>query len=129
MNRKALKLVTNRRGGEPINSELRTVQILINGSAAFEGEWTEERLLETGERIWNLERQFNLAAGISYRDDTLPRRLLDEPCPSGIAKGKVAELGAMLPEYYALRGWSTDGVPTAETLARLGLSTAADPIS
>ena len=89
--------------------------------AACEGDWTVERLFETGERIWNLERQFNLAAGLTAADDTLPKRLLEDPAPSGTAKGKVNELDKMLPEYYAERGWTTDGVPTQETLERLGL--------
>ena len=90
--------------------------------AACEGEWSLERLQETGERIWNLERQFNLAAGLSAADDTLPKRLLEVPAPTGTAKGKVCELDKMLPEYYALRGWTEDGVPSAETLERLGLA-------
>ena len=89
--------------------------------AACEGDWDEARLLESGERTWNLERQFNLAAGLTKADDTLPKRMLDVPAPSGNGKGKVNELGKMLPEYYAERGWTPDGVPTNETLARLGL--------
>jgi aldehyde:ferredoxin oxidoreductase len=89
--------------------------------AACEGDWTLERLLETGERIWNLERLFNLKAGLTAADDTLPKRLLEDPAPSGTAKGKVSELDKMLPEYYAYRGWTPDGVPTEETLGRLGL--------
>jgi len=89
--------------------------------AACGGDWSLESLLQTGERIWNLERDFNLAAGITARDDTLPPRLLNEPCKTGASQGMVAELGKMLPEYYSLRGWSPDGVPTADTRARLGL--------
>lgn len=90
-------------------------------AAACGPEWTAERLIATGERIWNLERLFNLAAGFTAADDTLPPRMLETPCPAGVAVGRVAELDVMLPEYYALRGWSEDGVPTAETLARLDL--------
>ncbi|MEE8144748.1 MAG: aldehyde ferredoxin oxidoreductase family protein [Kiloniellales bacterium] len=93
--------------------------------AACEGEWSMERLMETGERVWNLERLFNLAAGLTKADDTLPKRLLETPAPSGTAKGKVNELDKMLPEYYQHRGWNEDGVPTAETLNRLGLEAAA----
>ena len=89
--------------------------------AAVGSEWSEERLRETGERIWNLERLFNLKAGFGRADDDLPARLKEEPAPSGTAKGKVSEIDKMLPEYYALRGWSADGVPLPETLARLGL--------
>ncbi|MCC7413000.1 MAG: aldehyde ferredoxin oxidoreductase family protein [Gammaproteobacteria bacterium] len=89
--------------------------------AACEGDWSIENLLETGERIWNLERQFNLRAGITAKDDTLPRRLLEEPAQTGPAKGLASKLGEMLPQYYAIRGWSVDGVPKPETLARLAL--------
>ncbi len=89
--------------------------------AACEGDWSAERLVEVGERIWNLERDFNLKAGISAKDDTLPARLLKEGANVGPAAGKVNELDKMLPEYYQLRGWSAEGVPTAETRARLGL--------
>ena len=89
--------------------------------AACEGEWTTERMLETGERIWNMERQFNIAAGFTAKDDTLPARLLEEAAKSGPAEGKVSGLAEMLPEYYELRGWTTEGVPTNETLERLAV--------
>jgi aldehyde:ferredoxin oxidoreductase len=89
--------------------------------AACEGDWSVENLNLVGERVWNLERQFNLAAGFTAADDTLPKRLLTEPAKTGPATGKVNELGKMLPEYYEARGWSIEGRPTQETLARLGL--------
>ena len=91
-------------------------------SAAVGSEWTVQRMRETGERIWNLERQFNLAAGLTAKDDTLPTRILAEPAPSGAAKGLVCKLPEMLPEYYQLRGWSADGVPEQATLERLQLN-------
>ncbi len=79
-------------------------------------------MAEMGERIWNLERQFNLAAGLTSKDDTLPKRILTEKLKSGSGKGKVAELGKMLPAYYELRGWDNEGVPTTQTLQRLSLA-------
>tara|TARA_R100001129_G_scaffold170441_2_gene139931 strand:- start:7532 stop:9361 length:1830 start_codon:yes stop_codon:yes gene_type:complete len=90
--------------------------------AACEGDWTVERLLELGERIYNLERLFNNAAGFTAKDDTLPKRVLTEPAKGGAGKGHVAELAKMLPEYYELRGWTPDGEPTTQTLSRLGLA-------
>jgi len=90
--------------------------------AACEGEWSSEYLLELGERIWNLEREFNLAAGLTAKDDTLPKRLLKDAANLGPAKGRVADLGKMLPHYYEIRGWDKNGVPTAETRKRLGLA-------
>ena len=89
--------------------------------AACEGEWTAERLVEVGERIWNLERGFNNAAGFTAKDDNLPARLLKDAAKAGPAEGKVNELDRMLPEYYQARGWTPEGVPTNETLARLGV--------
>lgn len=89
---------------------------------ACEGDWSAERLAEVGERIWNLERDFNLQAGITAADDTLPKRLLKEAANIGPAKGRVNDLDKMLPEYYELRGWGADGVPTEETRKRFGLT-------
>ena len=77
--------------------------------------------MESGERPWHLARQFNCAAGFTAADDTLPERLLKDAAKAGPAKGKVSGLDKMLPEYYELRGWSSDGVPTSETVERLGL--------
>lgn len=88
---------------------------------ACEGNWSVDYMLEVGERIWNMERKYNMAAGLTGKDDTLPKRLLKEAAKTGPAKGRVADLDKMLPEYYELRGWSADGVPTDETLSRLSL--------
>ena len=89
--------------------------------AACDGEWTAESLLEVGERIWTLERQYNLAAGFTGKDDTLPKRLLKEAAKTGPATGLTNGLETMLPEYYQVRGWTPDGVPTNETLQRIAL--------
>jgi aldehyde:ferredoxin oxidoreductase len=78
--------------------------------------------LKAGEAIFNLERLFNLGAGLTSADDTLPRRMLEEPFKEGASKGHVPKLDMMLPEYYALRGWDAGGVPTAERLADLGVA-------
>ena len=90
-------------------------------AAACEGDWTPESMLEAGERIWNLEREFNLAAGLTAADDTLPKRLLTEPAQTGPAKGNVNRLHEMLPKYYEVRGWNKQGEPTDETRQRLSL--------
>lgn len=90
--------------------------------AAITGvEYTEEKVMECGDRIYNLERLFNLKAGLSKADDTLPPRLLNDPIPAGPMKGKVSRLGEMLPGYYAVRGWDENGVPTKKKLKELGL--------
>jgi aldehyde:ferredoxin oxidoreductase len=89
--------------------------------AACEGNWSMDKLNEVGERIWNLERQFNLAAGFTAKDDDLPPRLKTEPAKTGPAKGLVNGIDKMRPEYYKVRGWDANGVPTKDTLGRLGL--------
>ncbi|GAA0706424.1 aldehyde ferredoxin oxidoreductase family protein [Paraclostridium ghonii] len=83
--------------------------------------YTPETLLEAGDRIWTLEKIFNLRAGINKSDDTLPKRLLEDPISKGPTKGHVHKLDVLLPEYYSLRGWDENGVPTDETLKKLGL--------
>ena len=84
--------------------------------------YTEETMMLAGERIFNLERLFNLKAGITGKDDTLPKRMLEEPMLKGQAKGQVVGLAEMLPEYYKLRGWDENGVPTLGKLVQLGLT-------
>ena len=80
--------------------------------------------MQIGERTWNLERLFNLKAGLTKADDTLPQRLLKEPHKRGPSAGIVVDLDAMLPVYYRERGWAEDGVPTHAKLAELGLASA-----
>jgi len=82
--------------------------------------WTPEQLLEIGDRIYNLERMFNKAAGMKPEDDRLPKRLLQEPITNGPSKGMLSQLPLTLPEYYEARGW-VNAFPTDETLTKLGL--------
>lgn len=83
--------------------------------------YTNETLLEAGERVWNLEKLFNLREGIDSSHDKLPKRLVEDPVANGPSKGHVHQLKELLPEYYTVRGWDENGVPTEETLDRLGL--------
>ncbi|MHA1215322.1 MAG: aldehyde ferredoxin oxidoreductase family protein [Candidatus Hodarchaeales archaeon] len=81
-----------------------------------------------GERIYNLQRLFNIREGITRKDDTLPKRLLEEPLPEGPAEGHVIDLEPLLDLYYEYRGWDHNGKPTLETLSRLNLDWALDKI-
>jgi aldehyde:ferredoxin oxidoreductase len=83
--------------------------------------FTLDELNLIGERIWNMERDFNNRAGFTNKDDNLPTRLTTEPAKTGPAKGMVNGLDKMLPEYYAARGWAPDGTLTEATRSRLGL--------
>ena len=79
-----------------------------------------DELLETGERITNLERMLINKLGITGKDDTLPKRLLNEKMPSGPSEGQTVDLETMKKEYYELRGWR-DGIPSEEKIKELGL--------
>ena len=90
----------------------------------WQREVTDEELLATGARIWNLGRLLNLREGLGRQDDTLPARILGVAHTAGAATGKrigPEAFTAALDEYYAVRGWDAGGVPREETLERLGV--------
>jgi aldehyde:ferredoxin oxidoreductase len=104
------------------------------GMALDAGEWSNiistltgwefgvKEFRETGERIYNLERAFNVREGLTRADDTLPKRLLEEPLPEGPAEGQVNNLDILLDPYYEFRGWDKiTGKPTPEKLREVGL--------
>jgi aldehyde:ferredoxin oxidoreductase len=108
-------------------------------SAVWEKPLTGDDLLEFGERIVNLERLYNVRQGLSRADDQLPTRFTEEKVPlfgferdeqSGkmqqsaepVGQAQLYDFQAMLDRYYDLRGWTRDGIPTPETLERLGLA-------
>jgi len=101
--------------------DIRPVGILELLNAATGAEYDLDQLVRAGERIINAERLFLVRAGFSRKDDTLPPRILQEPLPDGPAKGMVCHLEEMLTEYYELRGWTQDGIPTDEKLRKLDL--------
>ncbi|MBL7183535.1 MAG: aldehyde ferredoxin oxidoreductase family protein [Anaerolineae bacterium] len=85
-------------------------------------DWDTDDLIRAGERLFNLKRMINLRLGVTRADDTLPRRLLTHARPSGSAAGVLPDLETMLEEYYQLRGWTAEGIPTDEKLRGLGLN-------
>ncbi|MGC8608753.1 MAG: aldehyde ferredoxin oxidoreductase family protein, partial [Thermoplasmata archaeon] len=81
-------------------------------------------LLTSGERIYNIEKAFNVREGFSRKDDSLPYRVTHDPIPKGASKGSYVteeELQRMLDDYYQARGWSREGVPTKAKLDALDL--------
>lgn len=85
-------------------------------------EFTCEDLMKAGERNFNLKRLFSGKIGITRKDDVLPPRLGVHDKESGAANGSVPNLGKMLVEYYGLRGWTKEGIPSKEKLNALGLN-------
>ena len=94
-------------------------------------DWTAESFLKAGERIWNLERCFNVREGERRKDDTLPRRFLKEPLPVGPPdrRGLTVPLDQLLDAFYEQRKWDKKtGIPTLEKLQELGLTKAAKDV-
>jgi aldehyde:ferredoxin oxidoreductase len=76
--------------------------------------------LTAGDRIHVLERHMNCREGISRKDDTLPDRLLNESREDDLNK-RTVPLEKMLDKYYKLRGYDANGIPTVDTLKKLGI--------
>jgi len=83
---------------------------------------TYDELMTAGERAWNLQRLFNYRLkGWDIKDDTFGGDLAYEPGEIGIYRGKVVPWAETLKEYYVIRGWSKEGIPTKAKLTQLGL--------
>ncbi len=103
---------------------------MINAVTGFE--YTFEELRDVAERVLDMERAFNIMAGMRRKDDILPKRFLEEPIPEGVSKGMHTDeptLNKMLDEFYALKGWDkVTGIPTREKLLRVGLEDVAEKL-
>ncbi|WP_290810728.1 aldehyde ferredoxin oxidoreductase family protein [Halovivax sp.] len=89
---------------------------------------TVEELHTIGERAWNMTRLFNVREGFSREDDAMPERFTRPLESGGPADGNAiddAQFETMLDDYYEARGWTDEGVPTAETLERLEIDSLA----
>jgi aldehyde:ferredoxin oxidoreductase len=93
---------------------------LLNSVTGWDMDYKE--FMKTGERICNLTRMFNVRRGISRKDDTLPARILTHKRWAGSDAKYLPHLGAMLSDYYAYKGWSEEGIPTAAKLNELDLN-------
>jgi len=92
---------------------------------------TGEEMLRAGERIFNVEKAFNVRLGLARRDDnfSVPEKFLREPLNDGSFQGQVFHLDEMLDEYYDARGWGRDGLQKREKLEELGLDEIADELA
>lgn len=102
-----------------------SVETMAELMQALTGEpFTVQELEKAGERVVNLARQFNVKEGFTKDNDNLPGRIFKEALTTGTTAGKVLpqeEFSKMLAEYYDLRGWDHDGVPTVSKLQELGI--------
>jgi aldehyde:ferredoxin oxidoreductase len=97
-------------------------------SAATGHDWSLEKMMQAGERIWNLKRAYNCRLGLTRASEKLPRLLL-EPLPDGGQRGHVPDLELMLQEYYAARDWDpATGKPNPQKLESFGLGFAVLPL-
>lgn len=78
------------------------------------------RFIKAGERGYNLERLINIRQGLKASDDTLPKRLTSE-LQNADDPDSIVKLDKMIKDYYRLRGWDNNGIPSKKTLDRLGL--------
>ena len=95
---------------------------LVNAATGMD--LTPEDVEKVGERVNNMARLYNISAGMTRKDDTFPKRILTEPIKAGDSQGQYIpkeDLDAMLDEYYQVRGWTQEGVPTKEKLMELGI--------
>jgi aldehyde:ferredoxin oxidoreductase len=83
---------------------------------------TVAELLKAGERIWSIERLYNLREGFTRKDDRLPKRFLEQPMAEGPSSGHLVELDTLLDDYYAQRGWDEDGHILSSKLEELRLA-------
>lgn len=105
----------------PVDAGSLTVTELKEAFNAVTGwNWSLEQFLEVGERIHNLQRLINIRDGKGKEYDTLPKKMF-QAAKTGPRSGKIPPLDRLLKDYYRIRGWNEDGVPTSETLERLGL--------
>ncbi len=103
------------------------LKMLVSYHSAITGsEMNFDDFLKAGEKIWNMQRAFNVRMGTTRKDDTLPERFLKESVNEGPCKGQIVELEPMLEEYYRERGLNEDGKPKKEKLIELDLNWVAE---
>ncbi len=106
---------------DTLNYEAEIYAKMVTTATGF---YFDEKIIsEVGERIYNIERLFNIREGFTYKDDTLPERFKTDPIKHGPAQGKTVDVAPMVLEYYKVRGWTPDGIPMEKTLSRLGIKT------
>ena len=100
---------------------LKQITPFLHSATGIESFGSSDDVMKIGERVNNLVRLFNIREGLTKDLDTLPKRFFSEPLKEGPCRDHVVELDQLIEEYYLVRGWDTDGIPTDGTLRELGL--------
>ena len=100
---------------------LKQITPFLHSATGIEAFSSSEYLLDAAERVNNLVRLFNIREGLTRDMDTLPARFFKEPLKEGPCKGRTVDLEQLRAEYYLIRGWDADGVPTKSKLQALGI--------
>ena len=106
-----------------VGGAARPLESFVPCTAAATGvPFTVDEFVKAGERTWNIERIWNMKAGLTKADDSLPKRLLKDAHKTGPSAGVTVDLDSMLTNYYRERGWDEEGVPSKDKLLELGLA-------
>ncbi len=100
---------------------LKQITAFLHEVTGIETFASSHELMKIGERVNNLVRLFNIREGLTKELDTLPKRFFEETLDEGLSKGRVVELEQLMEEYYSVRGWDSDGVPTEEKMEELDI--------
>jgi aldehyde:ferredoxin oxidoreductase len=100
---------------------LKQIVPFLHASTGLEVFSSTDEILRIGERTNNLVRLFNIREGLTKEMDTLPERFFKEPLKGGPCNGRVADLSVLMEEYYFVRGWDEEGIPTKRKLEELDI--------
>jgi len=100
---------------------LKQITPFLHSATGIEAFASSDEVMKIGERVNNLVRLFNIREGLTKDLDTLPKRFFSEPLKEGPCRDRVVELDQLKAEYYLVRGWDEEGVPTDETVIELGI--------
>ena len=100
---------------------LKQITPFLHSVTGIEAFGSSDEILKIGERVNNLVRLFNIREGLTKDQDTLPKRFFSEPLKEGPCRDRVVELDQLKAEYYLVRGWDSDGIPTDERLRKLAI--------
>jgi aldehyde:ferredoxin oxidoreductase len=100
---------------------LKQITPFLHSVTGIEAFGSSDEVMKIGERVNNLVRLFNIREGLTKDLDTLPKRFFSEPLKEGPCRNRVVELDQLKAEYYLVRGWDSDGIPTDERMQKLAI--------